>query len=206
MAIDDPKTRVRDTEPSMAQVLATMQELEKSRIEIEKQRQAIEAERLQLDRDRYAGEQDRANREMPENKQPTGISAFFTEADKAQYGTKPELRCKTIWAGREIYGDVETPEEITLINKLPHGDFRVTKANGQSMTFQVRHTTDSNGKLANVNVWFPCSKENRHDHGSITSYCRQALGVAEPTVAELTAELARLKAEMASNLAGMSRG
>lgn len=141
----------------------------------------------------------------PENYEPTGISAFFTEAEKAQYGTKPELRCKTVWAGREVRGDVETVDEILLLNKLEPGDYRVTKADGTRVPFQVRHKRDLNDRLEEVNVWFPCKNEHKQNHGSMISYCSQALGVALPTLDELQGELARLRAELASARVGMGQ-
>lgn len=210
MAIDDPKTRVRPAEPKdetpdMATVLAQMAAMQQQTAELLLQmRQTGSGDSTVIEK--LIEQQERLLvKSMPENPQPTGISAFFTLEDKEKYGTKPTLRCKTVWAGREVYGDVETPEEILLLNALPHGDFKVTRADGVKITFQVRHRKDDNDNLIEVNAWFPCSKEKKHNHGSMISYCRQALGVAEPTVAELNAEVARLKAELAATMAGMTR-
>ena len=203
MAIDDPKTRVRPApdpepaEPTMAQVLARMTDLlaavRTGGATDANMKQVELMERLLI-------------KTQPENPQATGISAFFTEADKAQYGEKPTLRCKTVWAGREVFGDVETPEEILLLNRLEHGDYKVTKSDGNRIKFEVRLKRDDNDRLSEVNVWFPCKGEHKHNHGSMVSYCRQALGEAIPTASELMAEVARLRAELASAMVGVTQG
>jgi hypothetical protein len=140
----------------------------------------------------------------PENYEPTGISAYsYPEGNLKR--PKPTLRCKTIWVGRELTGDTETPEEIELLNRLPAGDHFVTKANGQSIPFEVRHKLDANRKLAEVNIWFPTKGEHRGDHMSLISYCRQALGDAIPTVSQLEAEVLRLRAELEAARQGVMR-
>ena len=204
--IDDPKKRLKpiesdaeppSAEPSMAAVMArltdVLAEMKAAQSGDQKEaalKQAELMERLLI-------------KTQPENPQCAGISAFWTLEDKAQYGTKPTLRCKTIWAGRELYGDVETPEEILLINQLPHGDFKVTKADGNKVKFQVRHKLDDNGNLEEVNVWFPCKGIDKHNHRGMVSYCQQVLGLSEPSMAELEAEVARLRAELASAKVGV---
>ncbi len=153
-----------------------------------KARTAIEAERLLLERER-------AMREMPENKQAPLVSVYNPMGDRDH--PRPELRCQTLWCGTEIKGDVETVEELTLLNQLVPGDFRVTKGNGESIDFKVSARKDSAGKLEQISVWFPCKGEHRSDHMSMAAYCRQALGEAVPSTSALLEEVARLKAELA---------
>ena len=161
----------------------------------QKERTAIEVERLLL-------EQERLKREMPENKQSPGISVFsYPEGDLAK--PKPPLRCKTIWAGQEITGDVETPLELDLLNRLQPGEYRVTKANGVKIQFIVTPKHDQNGLLEEMNIWFPCKGEHKSDHLSMVSYCQQVLGDAIPSASELMAQLAKLKAELAQAKVGV---
>ena len=81
----------------------------------------------------------------------------------------------------------------------------MTKADGNRIKFQVRHKFNDNDVLEEVNVWFPCKGADKHNHGSLISYCHQALGEAIPTATELLAEVARLKAELAASMTGVAR-
>ncbi len=180
-----------------AQALLMIAELLKQARETDnadiKARTAVDAERLLLERER-------AMREMPENKQPPLISVFNPLGDRDH--PRPELRCKTLWCGTEVKGDVETVEELTLLNQLVPGDFRVTKGNGEQIAFKVEARKDSAGKLEQVSVSFPCKGEHKTDHMSMAAYCRQALGETVQPVSELLSEVAALKAEVERMRAG----
>jgi len=212
--IDDPKTRVRPVEPtaeappadpSMGAVLAQIAALQQTTAHLLADLKSGGSSETSVIEKLIDQQERMLVKSMPENPQSTGLSAFFTREDHATYGgVKPVLRSKTVWAGRVLDGAVETPEEILLLNQLPHGDFTVTKADGRRIKFLVRHRQDDNGTLDEVNAWFPCKGIEKHNHRSLVDYCRQVLGAAEPTPDELAREIARLKAELAALRVGVT--
>jgi len=144
----------------------------------------------------------------PENIDHPGIGIYsYPEGDLAH--PKPALQCKIYWVGYELRTDTLTPTEIELLNRLKPGEFRVTKADGTGIPFRVsaKHSDklDANGRptLEELSVWFPCKGDARQNHLSMTSYLQQALGDKLPTIEEALAELAKLKAELASARMGV---
>ena len=162
-----------------------------------KERALLEAERLTL-------EHERLKREMPENKQAPGISAYsYPEGDLAH--PKPDLKCKIYWIGYELQTDTLTPGEIDLLNRLQPGEFRVTKSDGTAIPFKVEakygdriDPVTQQFELRELAVWFPCkAADQKQNHGSMVQYLQQALGERIPSVAELMAEVATLRAALA---------
>lgn len=139
-------------------------------------------------------------REMPENKQSPGISAFsYPEGDLAR--PKPHLKCPMFWVGFPEIEETLLPEEIEALNSLQSGSYFVTKANGNRIPFTVTEKRTLNGKLEELDIRFPCKGEQSTDHRSKIDYCREAMGVTLPTMAEVMAELERTKQDLAALMA-----
>lgn len=199
MALVDPK----DYQPTVTQsdflsaIKMLLESVKDSDNVDAKTRVALEAERLLL-------EQERIKREMPENKQSPGISVYsYPEGDLAR--PKPAMKCKMFWVNRELTPETLTPGEIELLNKLEPGEYRVTKTDGTQIPFKVEAKRNDRLEIEQLAVWFQCKDEHRHNHNSMTSYLQQALGERIPSITELMAELARLKAELATASVGAGR-
>ena len=139
----------------------------------------------------------------PENIDHPGIGVYsYPEGDLAH--PKEPLKCRMIWCGYDVRTETMTPGEIALLNRLQPGEFRVTKADGTGIPFRVSaklsDKLDGQGRptYEELSVWFPCKGDARQNHMSMSSYLRQALGDKLPTLDEAMAELAKLKAELAS--------
>ena len=134
---------------------------------------------------------------MPENKQPPLISVYsYAEGERDR--PKPALKCKMSWVGYDIKVDTMTPAEIDLLNRLQPGVYRVKKADLSLIEFRVTAVHDSNLELERLDIWFPCKGQDRHNHGTLLSYCHQALGTALASPEELYAEVLALKAQLAT--------
>jgi hypothetical protein len=73
----------------------------------------------------------------------------------------------------------------------------VTKANGQRIAFNVEAERDNAGQLQKLLIDFKSKGEDRHDHRSMESYLREAMGKGIPSTAQLEKQVAKLKAELA---------
>ena len=142
----------------------------------------------------------------PENIDHPGIGVYsYPEGDLAH--PKEPLKCRMIWCGYDLRTDTLKPGEVDLLNRLQPGEFRVTKADGTGIPFRVSaklsDKLDGQGRptYEELSVWFPCKGDARQNHMSMSSYLRQALGDKLPTLDEAMAELAKLKAELASTKA-----
>lgn len=111
---------------------------------------------------------------------------------------KPPLQCQMFWVGFDLKVEQHTPEEVDLLNKLGPLTCMVTKADGSRIPFTVTAVRGGDLKIERLEIWFPCKGEARHNHGSMVSYLKQALGEAIPTADELQAELTALKAQFAA--------
>lgn len=129
----------------------------------------------------------------PENQDPPLISAFSNPTGERD-DPKPALKCKMRWAGYELKTDTLTPQEITLLNRLEPTDTFVTKANGTKIAFTITAKRDSLLRIEELDISFPCTRDQRYDHAPMVSYLREALGERIPSVQELMAELDRLRA------------
>ena len=110
---------------------------------------------------------------------------------------RPDLKCKMFWVGYEATKDGLTREEIDLFNRMQPGEFRVTKADGSTIPFSVGSRYADSGALEHMTFHFPCKNDtDRHNHASKTSYLREVLEGASPSVSGLLAEVAALKARL----------
>lgn len=138
-----------------------------------------------------------ANRSRPENPEHNGISAYsYPEGDFKH--PKEAFKCEMFWCGYPLPHENHTPTEIAALNSLVPGDYRVTKGNGNQIPFTVEGKRKQNGELSELWVKFPCKGDQSTDHRSLVDYCREAMGEKMPSLAELMADLERLKAENAS--------
>ncbi len=89
---------------------------------------------------------------------------------------RPELRCKMIWVGFKLAKVALTLDEITLLNQMQPGEYRVTKADGKSIPFTITGKQDAAGRLDMLTYHFPCkSTEDRHNHMGMVAYLREVL-------------------------------
>ena len=123
-----------------------------------------------------------------ENPQAPMVSVFNPKGETAH--PRPPLRCKTFQNGIPMDHDTLTWEEIEALNALPAGSFKVSKANGQRITFDVKITRGLDGdSFDKVEIAYPCKDEHRHDHRSLYDYCVEVLESSgqDDTVSRLTA-------------------
>jgi hypothetical protein len=201
MAIDDPKTRMRpqepkdDPAPDMTNVLAQMaaMQAETARLLLE-MKQGSGGGNADVIAKLLEQQSQLLVKTKPENTDHPGISVFsYPEGDLKR--PKPVLKCKFFWCGHEESADQLTPEEIDLRNQLEPGEYKVTKANGVEIKFTVTPKYTDAGRLEEMAVSYPCKKgEQRTDHMSNVAYLRQVLGERVPSLEELMAENARLRA------------
>ncbi len=112
---------------------------------------------------------------------------------------RDELRFPMTWVGHKLKKEGLSREEITLLNTIKPGTYRVTKADGSRIKFDVVAKEDVHGGIERISIHFPCkSVEDRHNHASMSSYLREALGEAQPRVDYLMNEIEKLKAELAA--------
>lgn len=139
-------------------------------------------------------------RTMPENRRSTGISAFsHPEGDYVK--PKAPLKCAMNWVGYPLTLETLRPDEVEALNQLEPGDYRVTKANLNTIPFVVAPKRTQNGALESLSIYFPCKGDQASDHRSMIDYCMEAMGRAVPTLEQLSAELAKVKAELAAKVA-----
>lgn len=194
-------------QPTMAAAFTMMAELLKEMRESkgtpdDQDRRLAETERLLLEQKRLQLETDREARNMPENRTHSGLSVYWPDPRVP----KPELKTKFSWVGYDLVnGDTLRPDEVEALNLLEPGDYMVTKADGNRINFKVTakyadQLDSATGmlKLESMSVSFNCKGENKHNHLSLASYCRQATSGAIPNADDLLREVARLKAELSA--------
>ena len=131
-----------------------------------------------------------------ENMYYPGISSMNPEGELKR--PRAELRCKMMWVGHKLTKEALTHMEIDLLNKVQPGHYRVTKADGSTIPFDVDATIDREGRLERIAFRFPCKNtEDRHSHMPMTSYLREAMGELSPNVDRLMAQVLQLQAELA---------
>ena len=115
-----------------------------------------------------------------ENPAAPMVSVFNPKGERDH--PRPALRCKTFQNGIPMDHDTLTWEEIEALNALPAGSFKVSKSNGQRITFDVKITRGLDGdSLDKVEISYPCKDEHRHDHRSLYDYCVEVLEQADLT-------------------------
>lgn len=135
-------------------------------------------------------------RTMPENRRANGISAYSHPEGDYEHPKTP-LKCAMYWVGYPLTIETLTPPEIESLNALVPGDYRVTKGNGNQIPFTVEGKRTQSGALESLWVRFPCAGDQSTDHRSMSDYCLEAMGHKVPTLTELLAELATVKAALA---------
>ena len=110
---------------------------------------------------------------------------------------RPDLACKMIWVGYELLKDALTTEEIELLNRCQPGDYRVTKADGQSIPFNISGKFTDSGKKERLMFHFPCKDAERHNHEPMHVYLREVLG-EKVTLSSLHHQIDQLKAQLAT--------
>lgn len=87
------------------------------------------------------------------------------------------LARKVTQNGVELDRDTLTVEEITAINALKPGEYRVEKANGTMQPFTVGEVKGLDGiTVERKELFFPSKDDNRYDHKSLLEYCLDVMG------------------------------
>src|SRR5689334_6160398 len=122
--MDDPKRRMSkpDDEPEAANTIEqTMALMAQILMELRSNKGGDDLTRKALEQ-QLAHTQKLIEKTIPENKVAPLVSVYsHPEGETAR--PKDKLRCKTVWVGRELTGDVETPEEIELLNRVKPGKY-----------------------------------------------------------------------------------
>lgn len=111
-----------------------------------------------------------AKSQKRENAHSPMVSVFNprgeTEHPRPMFAAKAVLQ-----NGMKLDRDTLSWEEIEGINALPPGDWRVTKADGTSCPFIVKHTKGNDGvTLEKIEFSFPCRDEQRESHRGLWDY------------------------------------
>jgi hypothetical protein len=204
--MDDPKKRYqpapREAQPEELKADAPVTQSDflvavKTLIDGLKTASPAEAERAALEAERLLLERERASREMPENKQAPGISVY-SNPDGDLKDPKPALKCKMFWCGYRLTNETLTPLEVSLLNRLEPGEFRVTKLDGAVIPFRVSAKRNDRFEVEEMEITFPCTGTQKANHAGMVSYMTQALGEKIPSVDELMARVTSLQAELAA--------
>jgi len=134
----------------------------------------------QGDADRQAKATKRAMR--PENEHAPRISVFHPQG----WDARREPICPTYWAGMDVRGDVDSDEEIVLMNEVPPGVYNCTKADGTTTKVTVEVQTDPRGNPTEKKFSFSTSGMNMRNHGSRVSYLKEMLDQAPEPVTKPT--------------------
>ena len=112
---------------------------------------------------------------------------------------RPPLKCRMFWVGYDLREESLPREEIELLNRMQPGHYRVTKADGKSIPFDVQARTDDAGKLESLAFHFPCKgPDDRQSHGSMLTYLQMCLGESISRE-DLLAQVAALKGQLAAH-------
>lgn len=136
----------------------------------------------QSEADRSAKATKRAMR--PENETAPGVSAYHPKG--TAHAVEPV--CETFWIGNPVLGDVDTDEEVALINQVQPGVYRCEKADGTPFNVFVEAERDAAGNMTKKKISFPCSGQQRHNHKSRLLILQEMLAQT-PRVQEKPVEL-----------------
>lgn len=131
-----------------------------------------------------------AHRQRPENPEHNRISHFNPQGLSEQ--ERPQLKCRMTWVGHPLTVDILRFDEIEALNTLEPGEYRVTKANGNTVPFTVTAKRNEGGRITELHIQFPHKGDQAHDHRSMVEYCREATGAKVPTVEELMRQVREL--------------
>lgn len=130
---------------------------------------AAKDQSLQADADRNAKAQKKALR--PENETAPDVSAYHPNGG----ANKVEPRCETYWNGQPVWGDVDSDEEVTLMNQVKPGIYLCSKTDGSKFKVAVDAQFDMAGKITKLTMAFPCSGQQRHNHRSRVDILQEML-------------------------------
>ena len=122
------------------------------------------------------------NARPKENPNSPGVSVLNPLGERDH--PRADFRCKRVfWAGHRLNKFGLTANEIELINRIQPGHYRVTKADGSTIPFDVLAKHDLAGRLEQLMFQFPCkTSEDRQNHLSMVSYLKEAMGESMPSV------------------------
>lgn len=206
---ETPETPTPDPNTGMAQILAQIAAMQQETARLIAEMKANSGSGDSSVIEKLIAQQERLIvKTRPENPDAPMISDYNPLGERDH--PKPPLKCPMFWVGYDLRTDTLTPMEVELLNQLQPGEFRVTKADGTKIPLKVEAKyadtyDEATGrfKVEKMNVWFPTKGDHRQNHGSMVGYLRQVLYGAVPSSDELQAEVARLKAELASAKAGL---
>jgi hypothetical protein len=117
----------------------------------------------------------------PENERHPGHSVYaYKEGDLAR--PRPSMTCPTFWVGQPVEGDVDTAEEMELLNQLPLGNYTCSKSDGSQFRVTVEGDRDPvTGKLSQKAVWFPTRGEHKNNLNSRVTMLREMLSQVSVT-------------------------
>lgn len=135
----------------------------------------------------------------PENPIAPGISVYNPLGERDH--PNPPLLAKTYQNGIELEHESLSRDEITLINRLTPGDYKITKADLTQVKFLVRDEADGNGVVQKRHLAFPCKDlEDRLGLPGIVPMLREVLGetLTSADLERLQAQNAVLTAKLAA--------
>lgn len=115
----------------------------------------------------------------PENETAPDISIYnpFGERDHP----RPALRATFVRNGIREMPDSLTWEEIELTNRLPLGEWHVSKSDGSPLPFKVWEVKSDTGQIQRLEIFYPTSGEKMHNHKSYWDYGLEVLDAAGRT-------------------------
>ena len=103
------------------------------------------------------------------------------------------------WVGYDLRAESLTREELDVLNRMEPGHYRVTKADGKSIPFDVQARQDDAGKLESLAFHFPCKgPDEQQSHNSMQMYLQMCLGESVSRE-DLLSQVAALKGQLAAH-------
>jgi hypothetical protein len=79
------------------------------------------------------------------------------------------------WCGQPVLSDVDTDEEVTLLNQVQPGVYLVEKADGSPLKIIAEGEYDARGKVTGLKIAFPCSGKQKDNHRSRVAYLKEMI-------------------------------
>ena len=113
----------------------------------------------------------------PENATHPGISVYsYPEGEAAR--PKGDLDCKTTWAGTVLEPSTLTPEELTLANAVPEGEYLCKRADGGNMKVTVAAERHPSGKFVKKDIFFVTRGVLKHNLSSMAAMLQEMVAQA----------------------------
>lgn len=132
----------------------------------------------------------------PENPQAPLISVYNPKGDRDH--PRPALKCKMFLRAYPIDGTTESVEELELLNQLQPGTYWFHDMSGRKVKMPVVAETTNTGELSRLLILLPMEEDDRMAYPGFATILREALGLGMPDQAAMAAELAALRAKVAS--------